>query len=110
MGMLAAVSTLTSCIVSVAMYFVLRNRIENYCVTWVCFSCLALGMVAFTMIRVPETLPSQIRKSLSTPMLNPIATQGVALRIVIQDPVLVLFSGITFLFWVYFLGFHTTKV
>lgn len=73
------------------------------------FAGIAGSVVIWCGFVMPETLASDLRKSLSVSMLNPVSTQIYALRLVARDPVLILFCLNYFMFFMLMIGTFSTR-
>jgi len=95
---------------SLASYVFVRMHMVKYTVPWLGLGGLAVLTLGFLYLCVPETLPGHLHRPISRAMLDPLQTQLEGVRLLIRDRALVQLSAAVFLFWVYLMGFFTTKV
>ena len=91
-----------------AAYLTLQMHLPKYTWPWVGFTLVGCAVLLVVKVWVPETLPERLRKPVSKEMLNPVASNIHALRILCRDRVL---TGIAMtMFWWYFhwVGFIVT--
>lgn len=90
---------------SVATYFCMRQRLENYTLPWLVFAAVAFGVFLLVAFVVPETFPSELRKPVTGAMLNPLTSQWKAISLLTQDWVLAGLAALHFLLLFHFVGF-----
>jgi MFS family permease len=90
-----------------ASFFCLRMHLENYLVPWLLFAAIAMGIFGFLVLGMPETYPAQLRKPVTTSMLNPLSSHWRNLSLISHDRVLVGLTGLHFLLLFHFVGFIT---
>jgi len=90
---------------SVATYFCMRQRLENYTVPWLMFAAVGFGVFLLIVLALPETFPAELRKPVTGSMLNPLKSQWQALSLLAQDRVLAGLAGLHFLVMFHFVGF-----
>jgi len=103
-SVLLCMNTIGSVVALMVAFFCLRQHLESYFVPWFAFSGVALSVILLLKFVVPETLPAELQTQVTAAMLNPVASQLGAARILAKDKVLIIMAVIAFLWGLHFIG------
>jgi len=107
LSLLWACSQVGSVVTALILFFILRLHLSSYFPLWLAYSCLALFIVAFTKLVVPETLPEELRSGIRLHMFNPLQSQFHALSLMFHDKTLIMLMVVGFLMYVHVSGTMT---
>jgi len=85
-------------------FCILKLHVSNYFLPWVAYSCVALCIVAFTQLLVPETLAKNRQTGLRSHMFNPLSTYFHTFKFILMDRTLVLLLVFGLLFSIHLTG------
>mmetsp|Transcript_133808 Transcript_133808/g.286190 ORF Transcript_133808/g.286190 Transcript_133808/m.286190 type:complete len:524 (+) Transcript_133808:85-1656(+) len=88
----------------IASYWVLRRHVSSYFLSWAASSCIALFVVAFTYLIVPETLAKEKLSSIKAHMFDPGRTFHHAFTLMFADKTLTILLWFGFLSCIHSMG------
>jgi len=101
-----SIGSVVCCAIS---YFCIRLHLTSYFLPWLAFCGVALSVLTFLLVSVPETLPEHLKRPIKLSMLNPLQAHLQSLCLLGRDRVLVLMAVVSFIWIVAFVGFITTS-
>lgn len=105
-----AVNSAASLLVTAVMYFFLRMHLPCYLYPWLGFVGLSCVLLLFVVFLLPETLAPDMSRTLGAAMFNPVALYVRSMQLVLRDGVLVALAAAFFVFYLFFIGFFSTRV
>lgn len=85
----------------------LSRHYEYYTIMWLIYALIAVGILIFVQLAVPETLPADLRARFNAYAFNIFSSQYEAMRVLLRDRLLTWLMINSFLVWLHFVGFIT---